>query len=109
MGLCVLNGFSFVAEKEHNFSNNENIALFLLNRKEKNPTLSDLTQVFCGPLSLLYKKKNLSENKMHRYHAYLCVLRSCCLVSSHNAPYSQFESERVAGRGQNRQTLFVYS
>ena len=33
---------------------------------------------------------------MHRYHAYLCVLRSCCLVSSHNALYSQFESERVA-------------
>ena len=63
MGLCVLNGFSFVTEKEHNFSNNENIALFLLNRKEKNPTLSDLTQVFCGSLSLLYKKKNLSEKK----------------------------------------------
>ena len=33
---------------------------------------------------------------MHRYHAYLWVLRSCCLVSL----YSQFESERVAGRDQ---------
>ena len=37
---------------------------------------------------------------MHRYHAYLWVLRSYCLVSSHNALYFQFESERVAERDQ---------
>ena len=58
---------------------------------------------------------------MHRYHAYLWVLRSCCLVSL----YSQFESERVAERDQitvvkqttltgvplteRKFTLFVYS
>ena len=62
---------------------------------------------------------------MNRYHAYLCVLRSCCLVSSHNALYFQFESEHVAGRDQmavvkqttltgvppteKKLTLFVYS
>ena len=93
---------------------------------ERKKTLFYLTSHRFFVVRCLYcVKKLLSENKMHRYHAYLCVLRSFCLVSSHNALYSQFESERVAGRGQitvvkqtnltgvplteKKLTLFVYS
>lgn len=45
----------FVTEKEHNCQNNKNIASLHLKTKEKKPNLSELTQVFCGPLSLLSK------------------------------------------------------
>ena len=45
----------FVTEKEHNRQKKKNIASLHLKRKEKKPNLSELTQVFCGPLSLLSK------------------------------------------------------
>ena len=45
MGHCVPNTISFVTEKEHYFT--------LTERKKTN--LSELTQVFCDLLSLLFK------------------------------------------------------
>ena len=56
MGHCVPNVFIFVIEKEHIFQKNENMALLHPKRKtKKKPNLSELTQVFCGLLSLLPK------------------------------------------------------
>ena len=41
----------FVTEKEHNFQTDENIELLHLKRKKKKTDLSELTQIFCSPLS----------------------------------------------------------
>ena len=51
--VCLIFSF-FVIGKEHNLQTDENIVLLHLKRKRK-PNLSELTQVFCGLLSLLPK------------------------------------------------------
>ena len=79
--------FIFVTEKKHNFQKNDHIVLVYL-RKRKKPNLSELTQVFCGLLSLF-----CSIVKIKCISATLC---NCCLVSSHNAIYFPLERERVA-------------
>ena len=50
----VPNAISFVTEKEQNFESDENIAL-PRPKKKKKTNLSELTEVFCGLLSLLFK------------------------------------------------------
>ena len=79
--------FIFVTEKKQNFQKNDHIVLVYL-RKKKKPNLSELTQVFCGLLSLF-----CSIVKIKCISAMLC---NCCLVSSHNAIYFPLERERVA-------------
>ena len=89
--LCT-QSFHFCHWKEHNFQKTK------ISERQRKPNLSELTHIMWSTLSTV--KILLSENEMHRYHAFRCLLCRRCLVSSHNALYFPFERERVAWRDQ---------
>ena len=89
---CVLNHFIFVTEKSITFKKRK------YQKDRKKPNLCELTDIMWSTVSTV--KILLSENEMHRYHAFRCLLCRRCLVSSHNALYFPFEREHVAWRDQ---------
>ena len=96
---CEHNVFIFVTEKEQNFQKNETIALrHLKSKAKKTKFIWTHTGILWSIFSIV--EIPLIKNQMHRCQVYCCLLRSRCLISSHNALYSPLERERVAWRDQ---------